>query len=119
MWILALVALACETPSTEQSADLTVPVTVQPVGLGTIEEVVTSTGTLRPLQEAVVITETRGYLSLPEIDGRKPREGLQVTAGQVVARLENQLSMTIINPAMAKPAKARSAAHSGAFTASG
>ena len=90
MWILALVALACETPSTEQSADLTVPVTVQPVGLGTIEEVVTSTGTLRPLQEAVVITETRGYLSLPEIDGRKPREGLQVTAGQVVARLENQ-----------------------------
>ena len=90
IWILALAALACETPSTEQSADLTVPVTVQPVGLGTIEEVVTSTGTLRPRQEAVVMTETRGYLSLPEIDGRQPSEGLQVSAGQVVARLENQ-----------------------------
>ena len=90
IWILALAALACETPSTEQSADLTVPVTVQPVGLGTIEEVVTSTGTLRPRQEAVVMTETRGYLSLPAIDGRQPSEGLQVSAGQVVARLENQ-----------------------------
>ena len=36
-WVWALLfAVGCETPQTEQSADLTVPVTVQPVGLGTI-----------------------------------------------------------------------------------
>ena len=73
-WAWALLfAVGCETPQTEPSADLTVPVTVQPVGLGTIEEVVISTGTLRPVQEAVVVTETRGLLSLAELaEGRKP-----------------------------------------------
>ena len=91
-WAWALLfAVGCETPQTEPSADLTVPVTVQPVGLGTIEEVVTSTGTLRPVQEAVVVTETRGLLSLAELaEGRKPIEGLSIEQGQVIARLDNE-----------------------------
>ena len=83
--------VGCETPPAEHTADLTVPVTVQPVGLGTIEEVVTSTGTLRPVQEAVIVSETRGFLSLVELaGGRKPTEGIAVEKGELIARLENE-----------------------------
>ena len=90
VWMLYL-TVGCETPPAEQTADLTVPVTVQPVGLGTIEEVVTSTGTLRPVQEAVIVSETRGFLSLVELaGGRKPTEGIVVEKGELIARLENE-----------------------------
>ena len=89
-WALLLL-VGCESETVQQTADLTVPVTVQPVGLGTIESVVTSTGTLRPIQEAVVVTETRGFLSLARLgDGRKPTEGMAVQQGQVLARLDNE-----------------------------
>lgn len=89
-WVLLLV-IGCETPQTQQAADLTVPVTVRPVGLGTIESVVTATGTLRPVQEAVIVTEARGFLSLGVLaEGRKPTEGLSVKQGQVIARLDNE-----------------------------
>ena len=89
-WALLLL-VGCESETVQQTADLTVPVTVQPVGLGTIESVVTSTGTLRPIQEAVVVTETRGFLSLVQLgDGRKPTEGMAVQQGQVLARLDNE-----------------------------
>ena len=91
-WVGGLLLLAgCETQMVEQTADLTVPVTVQSVGLGTIESVLTATGTLRPVQEAVVATQTRGFLSLGELaNGRKPTEGLAVERGQVIARLDNE-----------------------------
>ena len=91
-WMCGLILfVACDTPQVEQSADLTVPVTVQPVALGTIESVVTSTGTLRPVQEAIVVTEARGFLSLGVLaEGRKPTEGLAVEQGQVIARLDNE-----------------------------
>ncbi len=90
-WLCGLLVFGCETPQTEQSADLTVPVTVQPVGLGTIESVVTSMGTLRPVQEAIIVTEARGFLSLGILaEGRKPTEGLAVQQGQVIARLKNE-----------------------------
>ena len=90
-WVCGLLSFGCETPQTEQSADLTVPVTVQPVGLGTIESLVTSTGSLRPVQEAIIVTEARGFLSLGFLaEGRKPTEGLAVQQGQVIARLENE-----------------------------
>ena len=89
-WALLLL-VGCESETVQQTADLTVPVTVQPVELGTIESVVTSTGTLRPVQEAVVVTETRGFLSLAPLgDGRKPTEGIAVQQGQVLARLDNE-----------------------------
>ncbi len=90
-WVCGLLLFGCETPQTEQSADLTVPVTVQPVGMGTIESLVTSTGTLRSVQEAIIVTEARGFLSLGILaEGRKPTEGLAVQQGQVIARLKNE-----------------------------
>ena len=43
------------------------------------------------MQEAIVVTEARGFLSLGVLaEGRKPTEGLAVEQGQVIARLDNE-----------------------------
>jgi len=82
--------LACNRQTEQRTVDLTVPVTVEPVKSGTIESVVTATGTLRPIREAQVITEIRGDLTLEKIDGRLATEGTTVHKGQVIARLDNK-----------------------------
>jgi len=58
----ALVVLGCGRPAEQRTVDLTVPVTVKPVELGTIEDLVTVTGTLRPVKEAKLVSETKGNL---------------------------------------------------------
>ena len=81
---------ACTPQTEERSVDLTVPVTVQPVELGTIESVVTATGTLRPRREAELVTEVRGDLFLVEPEsGQKPGRGSRVESGQLVFELKN------------------------------
>ena len=81
----------CESQTAEQTVDLTVPVAVQPVEVGTIESAVSSTGTLRAVREAQVVTETRGLLFFNVLEGgRKPVEGLAVRQGQLIGRLENE-----------------------------
>ena len=81
----------CTPPSEERTVDLTVPVTVQPVILGTIEAVVTATGTLRPRREAELLTEVRGDLFfIASESGEKPGKGSLVQAGQMMFELKNQ-----------------------------
>ena len=88
--LLGLLA-GCSRQSEERLVDLTVPVTVQPVELDTIESVVRTTGTLRPIKEAELITEVKGHLFFAEVDGkRKLTEGSVISEGQEVAQLENQ-----------------------------
>ncbi len=71
--------------------DLVVPVTVQPVELGTIESLVSATGTLWPAREAVLITEVKGDLRLAKTEGGALlTEGNTVDKGDVVAQLENK-----------------------------
>ena len=93
-YIVALMVLfgaACSRPTEERSVDLTVPVTVTPASLSTIESTITATGTLRSIREAEILTEGKGDLSLIEVEGLGVlSDGFEVKAGQVIARIENQ-----------------------------
>ncbi|HAA77494.1 TPA: hypothetical protein DCE37_20465, partial [Candidatus Latescibacteria bacterium] len=87
---LVMVSVACSRPSQERSVDLTVPVTVTPAGLSTIESTITATGTLRSVREAEIPTEVKGNLYLVDVNGLRLSDGHRVEAGQVIARLENE-----------------------------
>ena len=89
--IIALCFLAaCTTQPEQRTVDLAMPVTVQSVETGTIESIVTATGTLRPVREAYISTEIRGHLYWSE-DGnnRLLAKGSEVKKGQVVAKLDS------------------------------
>jgi membrane fusion protein, multidrug efflux system len=92
--VLILVAgflSGCETQTSEQTVDLTVPVTVEPVALGTVESTLEATGTLRSVRVAEVLTEARGFVFFkPLADGRKLSVGVEVKEGQPLAYLENE-----------------------------
>jgi len=93
MLILALFSLitGCSRQQEQRSVDLTVPVTVQPVSMGTIEATVKVTGTLRPVREAALISEIKGTLRFEALGGgQRPAEGVPVSEGQTVVRLENE-----------------------------
>ena len=82
---------SCSRQSEERVVDLVVPVTVQPVELGTIESLVSATGTLRPVREADLVTEVKGDLRLARTEaGALLTEGNTVAEGNVVAQLENK-----------------------------
>ena len=102
---LVMVSLACSRPSQERSVDLTVPVTVTPAGLSTIESTITATGTLRSVREAEIPTEVKGNLYLVDVDGLRLSDGHRVEAGQVIARLENEEWIVGANVASRKLAR--------------
>lgn len=81
----------CENQTSQQTVDLTVPVTVQPVALGTVESTLEATGTLRPVREAEVLTETRGFVFFkPLAEGRTLSVGVRVDEGQPLAYLKSE-----------------------------
>ena len=88
---VALALAACQDAPPERVVDLTVPVTVQPVSLGTIESFVSTTGSLRALKSGDLLVEIRGdlyYVDTPS--GGRPVEGTRVEAGQRIARIESE-----------------------------
>lgn len=89
--IIALCWLvACNTEPEQRTVDLAMPVTVQSVETGTIESIVTATGTLRPVREAQIATEIRGHLYWSEGgNNRLLAKGSEVKKGQVVAKLDS------------------------------
>ncbi len=89
--LLAVAIVACENAPEERVANLTVPVTVMPVGIGTIESTVESTGSLLSLHEAELIAEVKGKLFFTRSNGgRRLKEGSYVISGQQVARIESE-----------------------------
>ena len=88
---VSLALAACQEAPPERVVDLTVPVTVQPVSLGTIESFVSTTGSLRALKTADILVEVRGHLHYVDTpSGNKPVEGTRVKAGQQIARIESE-----------------------------
>ena len=87
---VSLALAACQEAPPERVVDLTVPVTVLPVSLGTIESFVSTTGSLRALKTADILVEVRGHLHYVDTpSGNKPVEGMRVKAGQKVAHIES------------------------------
>lgn len=90
VFVITLALFGCNRQSEQRTVDLTVPITVAPVESGTIESLVSATGTLRPIREAQITTEIRGDLYFATINDRLVTEGTTVKRGQVVARLKNK-----------------------------
>ena len=89
--LLLICNVSCSRPSQDRSVDLTVPVTVSPAKLATIESILTATGTLRAIRKAEILTEVKGDLFLVEVEGLgRLSDGFAVSEGQAIARIENE-----------------------------
>ncbi len=90
--ILALaVAAGCSRQQVETGAEVAVPVSVMDVTLGSIEEYVAATGTVRAIREAQLVSETEGFYHL-QTNPRTKRPyalGDFVKKGELIIRLEN------------------------------
>lgn len=86
----ATVAVGCRPGEVISPPDMKAPVRVGEVTLDTVQSVIQSTGTLRASEQVVLRTESEGQFLLGEgAEGERLREGHEVAAGQIIARLEN------------------------------
>lgn len=88
----ALLALlpACGNQQDQSAADLTFPVSVEKVNRAPIAQSVSATGTLRSMRAERVIAEVEGVLRMARNNGVNVAAGQKVSAGQLLAELENQ-----------------------------
>lgn len=87
--VLWLSLVACGDDDESAQIDFHVPVSVDEVKTGTMEDVVEATGTLRAASEATLSTEAVGRLRLSRNgDGRRLEEGDHVAVGQTIAIIE-------------------------------
>ena len=87
--ICGTLGVGCGRQNEQRTVDLTVPVTVQEVTVGTMEATVEATGTLRAVRETELLTEVDGTLRWPAAD-EVPFQGMQIKKGQLIARVENE-----------------------------
>ncbi len=88
---LGLALLACGPSDRDQAVELRVPVTVAEVALGSVEDSIVATGTLRAQEEVSLTVDTTGLLEVARgPSGRRLAEGDRVTAGQVVAEITGE-----------------------------
>jgi RND family efflux transporter MFP subunit len=78
--------VGCSPGDRDQAVELRVPVTVAEVGLGSVEDAIVATGTLRAVEEISLTVNVGGLLEIArDASGRRLGEGDRVEAGQVVA----------------------------------
>lgn len=85
--LLLLLLAACTPQADTDPVEFRVPVTVRDVELGTVEDLVVATGTLRAPESALVRVETAGFLTLGRTPGGRLAEGDRVRVGQVIAEI--------------------------------
>jgi membrane fusion protein (multidrug efflux system) len=89
--LIALPLMGCDPRGEREQVDFLVPVSVQEVSLGTVEDRIVATGTLRASELVTLIVETGGTLEIGRNDaGRRLGEGDRVRAGQVVAEITGE-----------------------------
>lgn len=92
--LLALLGIlildACVQQQEVREPEFQVPVSVEEVGLGTVEDVITTTGTLRAAQSVVLRVETGGLLTIAHHGGRRLAEGDAVSAGTTIAEVSGE-----------------------------
>ena len=92
--LIAVVAFfaACNNQGTSESTELAVPVSVEDVKLQSIQQFVTTTGTVNATSEMTVNSEMAGdyFLQKNPATGRSFKLGDRVRKGQVIVRLENE-----------------------------
>ncbi len=91
--LFALLGLvACNNQSADSVAEIAIPVSVEDLKLGFIEQTISTTGTVTATQEATLTTEMAGrYMLVTNSRTGKPfMLGDQVTKGQVIVELQDE-----------------------------
>lgn len=93
LFMLLLFALAsCNNQTQDAEADLAIPVSVDDLKPGSIEQTINTTGTVVATKEVSLITEMAGdyYLAVNPKTGRPFALGDQVNEGQVIVELKDE-----------------------------
>jgi RND family efflux transporter MFP subunit len=91
--LFALIGLsACNNQSSNAETDLAIPVSVEDIKPGSIEQTISTTGTVTASAQATLSTETSGdyILKVNPQTGRKFALGDKVRKGQVIIELEDE-----------------------------
>jgi len=89
--VLGVLCLACQPSDDEAGIEFRVPVAVQEVSSGDVEDTIVATGTLRATEIVSLKVETGGILEIArQPSGRRLGEGDKVTAGQVIAEITGE-----------------------------
>jgi membrane fusion protein (multidrug efflux system) len=89
--MLLATAVGCDSSSPPAAVEFRIPVEVADAGVGTVEDRIVTTGTLRTRESVVLKAETPGFLVLAR-DGSGSRlvEGSIVSEGQLVAEVTGE-----------------------------
>ena len=88
---LLLAVAGCAPPVPGEDAEFRMPVEVEDVTTGTVEDLVVATGNLRPREIVTLNIETPGHLQIARNDeGERLAEGMRVSAGDVIARVTGE-----------------------------
>lgn len=88
---LLLAVAGCAPPIPGEDAEFRMPVEVEDVATGTVEDLVVATGNLRPQAIVTLNIETPGLLQIARNDeGARLAEGMRVSAGDVIARVTGE-----------------------------
>jgi len=86
--VVCVCHLGCNTEVNRDEIEFRVPVTVEEVGTGDVEDRIVATGTLRASEVVSLQVEVAGILDIAKDEsGRRFGEGDRVKAGQVVAQV--------------------------------
>ena len=83
--------VGCTPPPQDQEIEFRVPVFVREVGIGTVEDRIVATGTLRASETIALRADTPGALLIGRNDaGRRLAEGDRVAAGATIAEITGE-----------------------------
>ena len=90
--VLALIISSCNNQDPGLDADVEIPVSVEDIKLKSIEEFVSTTGTVYPMVDAEQLSEIAGryYLEDNPSTGRPWQLGDKIRKGALLARLEDE-----------------------------
>jgi len=81
----------CTPPAPDVQTEHRIPIEVEDVQTGTVEDVVVATGNLRPREIVTLDIETPGLLQVAHnAEGQRLAEGMRVSAGDTIARVTGE-----------------------------
>jgi len=89
--ILGLVFISCDDSDFEESLEITIPVNIQELKQGSIEEFVTATADIFAVKKAALLSQSEGYYRLAQNPqtGQSFKPGDKVKAGNTIIFLDN------------------------------
>ena len=91
VFVPVVLVAACAPPAGDTDVEFRIPVEATEVSTGTVEDLVSATGTLRTRELVSLSIETPGHLQIArDANGQRLAEGSEVTAGQTIVRVTGE-----------------------------